>query len=222
METKTKKSELNGHVKNGIEKPKKADKVSQEQKTIDLPQMDYREVVFKVVGITPLIVSKFSEKAKTQMLEKQMKTATKGREAKNPEEQYQSSLYKFTDGKRTGFPAVGFKAAMVRAAQQFNIPMTRSRGMFHVMADDENGLIEIKGKHVRRDDMVRLATGVADIRFRGCYQQWSATVAIKYNASQISAEQIAQILNVAGFACGIGEWRPEKSNSGSFGMFKIC
>ena len=81
--------------------------------TIEIPKMEIEVVKFRVRGITPLIVSRFSEKAKQMMLEKQMKKAGKGREAKNPVEQYENSLYKFSDGKRTGFPAVGFKAAMV-------------------------------------------------------------------------------------------------------------
>lgn len=191
-----------------------------ESKTISLPAIDIRQVTFQIIGLTPLIVNKFSDKAKQQMLEKQTKSATKGRAAKVPTEQFESSIYYFEDKKRTGFPAVGFKAAMVRAGKQLGMNMTDSRGRFHVLAD-ENELIVIKGKAEMREDMVRLATGVADIRFRGCYYTWGAQVTISYNATVISEEQLAQLLNMAGFSCGIGEWRPEKSNSGSYGMFKI-
>lgn len=190
--------------------------------TVTLPALDFREVTFKVIGIAPLIVNRFSEKAKQMMLDKQTKKASKGREAKDPKEQYKQSIYWFRDGKRSGFPAVGFKAAMTRAGKLLGLPMTDTRGKFHVK-EDEDGLVEIKTKKPQmRDDMVRLATGVADIRFRGCYDiGWSAEVTILYNATWISQEQIANLLNTAGFSCGIGEWRPEKSNSGSFGLFKI-
>jgi hypothetical protein len=194
----------------------------EEQKgSIELPALDFKQVTFKIEGMTPLIVNKFSEKASQMMLDKQMKKATKGKEAKNPDEQFEGSLYKFPDGIRTGFPAVGFKAAMVRGAKQLGIAMTDSRGKFHVLADDGD-LIEINGTPEKRQDMVRLATGVADIRFRGEYKKWSANITITYNAGVISDEQLAQILKIAGFSCGIGEWRPEKSNSGSYGMFKIA
>ncbi len=154
------------------------------------------------------------------ILDKQMKKATKGREAKDPKELYKDSLYWFKDGKRTGFPAVGFKAAMTRAAKQLGLVMTDTRGKFHVLAEEDE-LIEIKGKHHMREDMVRLATGVADVRFRGCYTEWKADITIAYNANAISKEQLANLLRVAGFACGIGEWRPEKSNSGSYGLFTV-
>ena len=71
--------------------------------------------------------------------------------------------------------------------------------------------------------MVRLATGVADIRFRGeYYAGWEAEFTIQYFKNAISAEQLAQLLSIAGFSCGIGECRPEKSNSGSFGLFELA
>jgi len=189
--------------------------------TIEIPKMEIEVVKFRVIGITPLIVSRFSEKAKQMMLDKQMKKAGKGREAKNPVEQYENSLYKFADGKRTGFPAVGFKAAMVRAGKQLGLVMTDLRGRFHVMAD-EGDLVEIKGTPHMREDMVRIGNGVADVRFRGEYDAgWEAELTIQYFKNAISKEQLAQLLSVAGFSCGIGEWRPEKSNSGSYGLFEL-
>lgn len=234
---KNNKSKANGIAQNGetalleakgiltakAEKSGKGKSKEMPTTEITLPELDFQQVRFRVEGIAPLIVNKFSEKAKEMMLAKQMKEATKGKEAKNPKQQYEDSLYKFPDGKRTGFPAVGFKAAMTRAGKLLGLPMTDTRGKFHVLADDAVcGLIEIKGKYKMRDDMVRLATGVADVRFRAEYQVgWSAEVTILYNATWISKQQLAQILNVAGFSCGIGEWRPEKSNSGSFGLFKV-
>ncbi len=40
------------------------------------------------------------------------------------------------------------------------------------------------------------------------------------NSGAISAEQIANLLNTAGFGVGIGEWRPEKN--GSYGRFHVA
>ena len=194
----------------------------QKTETIEIPKVEIAMVKFRVRGITPLIVSRFSEKAKQMMLEKQMMKASAGKEAKNPVEQYENSLYKFADGKRTGFPAVGFKSAMVRGGQQLGLKMTILRGQFHVMAD-EGDLVEIHGEPHMREDMVRLANGVADVRFRGEYHAgWEAELTIQYFKNAISKEQLAQLLSVAGFSCGIGEWRPEKSNSGSYGLFELC
>jgi len=194
--------------------------VDKKEVSVTLPEINVQKAVFKIKGVTPLIVNKFSEKAKKQMLDKQTKKASKGREAKVPKEQYLGSLYMFKNGKKTGFPAVGLKAAMVRASKQLNMAMTDTRGMFHVLAD-EGDLIEIKGKHQMREDMVRVANGAADIRFRGEYPEWQMDVTISYNSTVVSYEQLASILQQAGFSCGLGEWRPEKSNSGSYGLFEL-
>jgi hypothetical protein len=39
------------------------------------------------------------------------------------------------------------------------------------------------------------------------------------NASVLSADQITNLFNVAGFGVGIGEWRPQKN--GSFGRLHV-
>lgn len=52
----------------------------------------------------------WSEKAKRQMLDKQMKKAQSAKEAKSPEQDYHDSLYHL-EGGGYGFPAVAFKAA---------------------------------------------------------------------------------------------------------------
>jgi hypothetical protein len=211
-----------------LEAPKKNGKATEAKsevarKVLSLPELDFRQMTLKVVGMSPLIMNKFSQKMIGAMLDKQMKKASKGREAKDPDQMYKDSLYLFPDGKKVGFPAVGFKAAMVRAGKLLGMAMTDTRGKFHVLADPTgNGLIEIKGEHRMRTDTVRLATGVADIRFRAEFPEWSSEITIMYNATWISQEQIAQLLTAAGFSCGIGEWRPEKSSSGSFGLFKLA
>lgn len=190
------------------------------KESVNIEGLKRNEVTFTVKGISPLIVNKFSEKAIQMILDKQMKRAKNAKEAKDPEECYLGSLYQFSDGVRTGFPAVGFKAAMVRAAKQLGYAMTDVRGLFFIKSD-ETDLIEIQGEHRMREDMVRIGMGTADVRFRAEYPEWKAQITILYNANSISVEQLAKLLEIAGFSCGIGEWRPEKSNTGSYGLFEL-
>lgn len=180
--------------------------------------MQLRKIVINVTGIAPLIVHRFDAKAMIQIKEIQDKTKT-GRKQRDPEREYIDSMY-FLDDKRTGFPAVGFKAAMVRAAKQMDMAMTDVRGRFHVL-EDANGLVEINGEHRMRTDMVRVASGGTDIRYRAEYPEWSASIKIVYNASAMSDVQLLKLVEIAGFACGIGEWRPEKSNTGSYGTWQV-
>ena len=194
---------------------------------IELKPIQQKTVCVEVEGITPLIVHAWSEKAKRQMLDKQMKKAATKREAKNPEEDYEQSLYKFADGSGFGFPAPGFKAAIVGACRLFDdLPMTRAKIMFFVEKDGEGTrqepLVRINGEPEMREDMVRLESGVADIRYRGMFKEWSANITITFNASSISLEQLVNLVGAAGMG-GIGEWRPSapKSSTGDFGRFKV-
>jgi hypothetical protein len=194
-----------------------------DENRIIIPEMKTGIVQLTVQGISPMIVNKFSAKAEQMMVDKQTGQPKHKRAAKNPEEDYKGSLYPLPGKKNAyGFPAGGFKKAAVSACRYAdNINMTYAKGAFHVLGD----LIEIKcedGPKMRRD-VVRLNSGpkpVADIRYRGEFTKWSATITVHYNENAISPAMIVNLFNIAGFSVGVGEWRPEKS--GSFGMFRVA
>ena len=119
---------------------------------------------------------------------------------------------------RFGFPTVAFKSAAVDAGYQSGIlaKKTTARGAFHIVGE----MAEIEGTPEMREDMVRIGMGTADIRYRGEFKKWSTTLTIRYNKNAISDEQIINLINVGGFACGVGEWRPGKD--GSYGMFHVA
>ena len=183
--------------------------VSLNLKTIQVP----------IVGIAPLIVSRFDEKSKRQIeesgkAEKGLKQGGKKKNIADPQEQYENSIYYFADGKTCGFPAVAFKAAMVTAAyRNYGRQMTVTRSSFHVIADDpETGLVRINGEHRMREDMVRVGgiQKTAAPRYRAEFPSWSAVITIKFMEDVITEKELIGLLNTAGFACGVGEWRPEK------------
>ncbi len=150
------------------------------------------------------------------MLNKQLKKATAGREAKDPQADFEASLYPHPDGGH-GFPATAFKNAMVRAGTYTDEKMTFLRGAFYVVGQDD--MVKIDGTPTPREDMVRVGMGTADIRYRGEFKTWSADLVIQFNAKAISPEKIANLISVAGFSVGVGDWRPEKD--GSFGRWTI-
>jgi hypothetical protein len=169
-----------------------------------------------LVGDSPLICHAWSKKAKAAMLAKQMKKAAQAKAAKDPEQDFKDSLYAHPDG-GWGFPAVAFKASAVDACTHIaNITKVEARGAFHI----DGELVKIEGKPTPREDMVRIGMGVADIRYRGEFKKWRCTFSLRYNANVISVEQILNLFNTAGFAVGVGEWRP--SRDGSNGMFHVA
>ncbi len=196
---------------------------------IELPRLAIETIEIPIIGDSPLIVHKFSEKAKKQMLDKQMKKASAGKEAKDPWRDFVESMY-WLDGMpdapteedvtkgRFGFPAVGFKAAAVTACTSIgSITKVAARQAFHV----EGEFIEIKGAPPSmREDIARVGMGTADLRYRGEFDPWSATLTVKYNANLMSAEQVVNLFETAGFAVGVGEWRPERD--GPYGRFHVA
>lgn len=192
-------------------------------KSIEIPALSLQQVFVPIVGISPLIVHRFGEKQKKMLRDKILKKAKAGRPVKDPEQEYQDSLYKFRDGKRTGFPSVGFKGAMIRACRGLGMIMVDTRVQIHVVPDEYNGeyqLTEIFGDHEIHESFPRVANGNPDLRYRAIYPEWSALLTINYNDSVFSSEQIMNIVNWSG-QCGIGEWRPEKNNTGAFGMYQV-
>lgn len=187
--------------------------------TITLQPIQRETMRIRVVGDSPLICHKFSEKARRAMLDKQMKKAKQGKEAKDPEADFNEARYLLDDG-RDGFPAAGMKKAIANAFR-FSDGMKKVEiaGALHVQPGAE--LIAIIGPEpVMREDTVKISMGTTDIRFRPEYRGWSMEFDVVFNARAISPEQIVNLVNIAGFGIGIGEWRPERN--GQFGMFHIA
>lgn len=186
----------------------------QDPQEVKLAGLAIEGIRLRLVGTSPLIVHKWSEKAKKQMLDKQMKRASQGKAAKDPDQDYRESLYIRDDG-TYGFPAVAFKAAAVRAGTYCEMKMVFLRGAFHVEGD----LVHVEGEPQRREDMVRVGMGTADIRYRPEFPKWATELEVSYNSRALAAEQIVNLFEIAGFAVGVGEWRPEKD--GQFGRFRV-
>lgn len=183
---------------------------------VELKPLNIKRLTINIGSDSPLVCNRWSEKAKKMILDKQMKKAKSAKEAKNPKAQYQGSLYKMPGTKSFGFPAVAFKSSAVDACSHIDgITKVQARGAFHVVGD----LVKIDGKPKMREDMVRVGMGVADIRYRGEFTKWRCQLEVRYNANVLSPEQIVNLFNVAGFAMGVGEGRPQRN--GSWGMFHV-
>lgn len=197
------------------------------QTVIELPKMNIQVMNIRLMGDSPLISHKWSQKAKRQILDKNMKKAKAAKEALDPFFEFCESMYWLSempahptqtdvDGAAFGFPAVAFKAAAVDACSHVDgITKVEARGAFHIQGD----MVKIQGAPALREDMVRIGMGTADIRYRGEFKEWSVEFLVRFNANVLSAEQIVNLFNTAGFAIGVGEWRPQKD--GSFGMFHV-
>jgi len=209
--------------------------VTAPSRKIFIPKLEFAVFQVEVVGDSPLICHRWSEKAKQQMRDTQEKKPKAAKEPKDPERCFRDSLYILPDA-TYGFPAVAFKNAAVDACSFVDgVTKVEARGAFHVFGTgatvDDDGtfrggvewaldMVRLEGRPQMREDMVRIGNGVADLRYRGMFFPWRTTFFVKYDTRVFTIEQILNLFNHAGFSIGVGEWRPQRD--GSFGMFHVA
>ena len=180
-------------------------------------------VLIPIVGTSPLIMNKFSEKAKRQMLDA-MQGKKKLKESRDPDADFEAALHRIGDDKY-GFPSGGFKKTIVGAARYFGkqVKMTELRQSVFVKGvltpSDPQILTEIVGQPEMREDVVRLGISGTDLRYRPEFWPWSAVLDVVYVTTMLTLDSVLSLVDAGGMGVGIGEWRPEKS--GDNGTFAI-
>ena len=192
--------------------------------TVSLKRIRREIAEIEIHGTAPLIVHRWSEKARQMMLDAQQGKKTP-KQPKDPQQDFETSMYRFEDGGH-GFPIMAFKSAMVKGGARIfgkAVKMTELRQLCIFQPDgigtDGTQLARLIGPDpIMREDMVRVGMGTADIRYRAEYRDWSALLRIEYVPSVIDLSSVVALVD-AGGTNGVGEWRPEKS--GSFGTYEV-
>lgn len=216
MATKTKAS-------NGAD-PTKSSKRSADEgsASIQIDRIEAETIKVPIIGTTPLIMHRFSEKAKRQMLD-----AMQGRKTpkvpKDPAAEFDAAFYRLEDG-APGFPVLAFKDCTIGGARFYgkDVTMTALRQYMFFrgeVGDDGRALCRIEGEAQMREDVVRVGRGGTDLRYRPEFREWSATLEITYVTSALTRESVLSLIDAGGMGVGVGEWRPEKN--GDFGTFRV-
>lgn len=191
---------------------------------ISLKRIERETVSIRISGTAPLIVHRFDEKAKAMMLEAQQTKTRAKKEPKDPVAAFEASKYLLPDG-RDGFPAVGFKAAIVGAARLFDgVSMVQIKQLIRVVGEGPDQLVPlITDGPIMREDTVRVGMGTADLRYRAQYHPWEVDLLVQYVPSQISVESVLALVDAGGIG-GVGEWRPSapRGATGSYGTWEVA
>ena len=187
---------------------------------IELKDLKIKRVEVPIIGISPLIVHKFSQKSMKEIEDKKMGKAKSAKHAiTNPEEEYQAAKHISEEGWE-GFPATGIKKCLVRGAKAIGLVMTDVRaGVFVEPNCPNTDLVQLFGESNIRKDHVRPNSGGADIRYRPEYKEWEMVLSITYNEGLVSLDQVFQMIYAGGYGTGLGDWRPEKG--GNLGRFTL-
>ena len=206
---------------------------------IRIPELKMKELNVRVVGISPLITHKMSEKAKGILRDKVQNKKTKQREAKNPEQEFNGARYRVDENgnwAETGadaVPAYTLKTAIVDAAKDIEgmtaagtkrllfvelgkqgVPILNGKGTFGIDCEPE------MDESIQRVGGKGPGTGAPDFRYRPLYRDWALEFTVTYNAAIIGDDEAIALINYAGMHQGLCEHRPGKSG-GQNGMFRV-
>ena len=193
---------------------------------------DIRIIELQIEGTAPLVINKFSAKAKEIMMATQMAGSTakskKIREAKNFEDLYNGARHISTEG-WDGIHAASFRNAAISACRTAGFVMTKAKLSIFVEADgfdadDLTPLVRItKGEPQMVVSPCRNKTGVIDLRARPTYFPWGANLRISYDAGVFTQSDVVNLIARVGMQVGIGEGRPDSKDSAGIGngLFRI-
>jgi len=187
---------------------------------ITIDRIEAETIRVPIVGTSPLITHRFSEKAKRQMLDKMQGRQTPTT-PKNPGAEYESAFYRFEDG-GAGLPVIAFKSATVGGGRFYrNLTMTELRQYMFFAGEigvDGQMLARIDGDVQMREDVVRVQRGT-DLRYRPMFMPWRVNLIVTFVKSALTQGSILSLIDAGGMGVGVGEWRPEKK--GDFGTYQV-
>jgi len=225
ISAKTKALKIPAMSKAEMDAVRKAKEAEPKQEIVRVARPKLRTAPVQIVGISPYVQHAFSEKQRKQMeatqAAGQQSRGKKVREPKDFDAVYEAAKHVAQDG-WLGIPAPAFRNAMISACRLVGIVMTRAKLSVFIEADgidknDGTPLVRIVGEPRIHQASVRNETGVADVRWRPMWEQWSATVNVQWDEDQFSATDIFNLMLRAGMQVGIGEGRPDSPNSNGLG-----
>ena len=193
--------------------------------SMDIIQLSTETIECCVLGKTPIILNRMSEKAKRELLlprgrKTQAQKATSLKH--NPIEEFRAAPYTLPDDDEPTFLAMlssSFKAAIRGAG--VDIPGASKAQLGRLMW--------VNGERVPMYGIPRLHMSITrsadknrtpDVRTRVIVPRWALRLSITYVTPQLTAKSVSKLLAAAGLIQGVGDWRPEKG-SGNFGQFEL-
>lgn len=191
---------------------------------IQIKDIKRSSAVIQIIGTSPLITNRMAMKAWHELLAPKKKTAAdRANNLKHdPLREFRDSPYLIEDPKSPtaiGVMASGFKKAMATAAMRVGgAKKTEISQLVYVPGELINvyGLPRVFMAITRSADMNK----TPDVRTRCIVPEWAIELPVTWVEGTLNMTSIVNLLNAAGFVCGVGDWRQEKG-SGSFGSFTL-
>lgn len=193
------------------------------KQSLEVVEFDTGRIDFCILGRTPIILNRMSEKAKHELLfPKGRKTAAeKARSVKhNPWQEFRDSPYLDPSEDAPTYLthlATSFKAAIRGAG--VDVPGATKAQI--------GRLLWVEGERIALYGLPRMFMAVTrsadmnrtpDVRTRAIVPRWACRVSVSFMRPVLTAATVTNLLAAAGLTQGVGDWRPEKG-SGNYGQF---
>lgn len=203
--------------------------MAKKTETITITPPNFETIEVWIRGTAPLVVHKFSRKAKEAIRARQEAGSTAGKnrkkEAKDFVECFNGARHISADG-WDGIHAAAFRSACVSACRLVGFKMSLAKLGIFVLADgldnDEGTpLVRIYGGAPKMlESMVRVGSGkmqTVDISVRPQWLDWGARLRVRFDADLFTRNEIANLISRAGMQVGVGEGRPDSKTSDGMG-----
>ena len=204
----------------------------EKKEVIELKPLGNRFMEVTIVGDGDLVLNKMNDVSAKGLMDKQ-KNKAKDTTVPNEWEMIITSIH-WRDGKPTDFTEKGFARALTENApcitgfglkKSFGDAVVRNEidkyktkfdAGVNIIAN--GGLVPIKfAEHYVDERLMSPKKGAPVLVRLNRFSGWSATFTVSYMESVYSAEQIINIINLAGFGLGIGSGR-----SSGFGRYHVA
>jgi len=191
----------------------------QTQVQVEITPIQLASMQLNLKGETPFLSQKLSGSIRQQLIDMQTGKGKERNKTRDLMQEVEEKIHRLENGD-VGFPSSGFKKAMVEVAPYLDgMDKKKAKGSFNIIGE----LVPLKykkqvvNKAVGRDSGINRAPREI---WRPEFRDWSCSLAIKYNASQITPTQIVELAKLAGFHIGVGSWTMQ--HGGQYGAFTVA
>lgn len=192
--------------------------------SIDVIEFRKTEIEFAILGTSPVILNRMSEKAMRVLLAPAgRKTAAEKQSTMkhDPYAEFRASPYMIPDKSApTLLAAIApwFKKGISGAAIDMGAKRTQIGRLVHVVGErlPLYGVPRLLMSVTRSADINR----TPDVRTRAIVPEWACYVSVSFPTPVLNQQIIANLLAAAGQFQGVGDWRPEKG-AGAYGQYEI-
>lgn len=193
---------------------------------ISILEVQRGQMTFCIVGTSPLIMNRMSQKVWFELLAPKGKKSAVEKASSlkhDPIQEFRDSPYIMaSDAAPTllGVMPTSFKKAMGTAALRTpGVKKTEIAQLVYIEGEmlPVYGVPKVFMAITRSADMNR----TPDVRTRAILPEWACELRITFTKPLLREQSIANLLASAGFLSGIGDWRQEKG-SGSYGAFRLA